>query len=78
VGYKDRTFTLNGVHPAHRFSGVYEVMGMGYFAAFPIGNRLFINIQTANPRDARWECELAGEAESSGNELGINVEGPDF
>ena len=76
--YRDRLSTLNGADPAHRFSGVYEVKDIGYFALFPIGNRYLVNIQTADPREGRWECELAGEAESSGDDLEIKIEGSVF
>jgi uncharacterized protein len=76
--YRDRLATLNGADPAHQFSGVYEVKDIGYFALFPIGNRYLVNIQTADPRDGRWECELAGEAEPSGDDLEINIEGSVF
>jgi uncharacterized protein len=73
--YRDRLSTLNGVDPAHRFSGVYEVKDIGIFALFPIGNRYLVNIKTADPNDGRWVCELAGEAGSSGDDLEIKVEG---
>jgi uncharacterized protein len=76
--YRDRLSTLNGVDPAHRFSGVYEVKDIGSFALYPIGTRYLVNIQTADPRDGRWECELAGEAEASGDDLQISVEGSVF
>jgi uncharacterized protein len=76
--YRDRLSTLNGVDPAHRFSGLYEVKDIGFFVLYPIGNRYLVNIQTANPRDGSWECELAGEAESSGDDLKISVEGSVF
>ncbi len=76
--YRNRISTLSGLDPAHRFSGIYEVKDIGFFAVFPIGNRYIINIQTADPRDGRWECELAGEAESSGDDLQISVEGTVF
>jgi hypothetical protein len=67
-----------GQDPAHRFSGVYEVKDIGFFALNPIGNRYLVNIQTADPRDGRWECELTGEAEASGDDLKISVEGSVF
>ena len=73
--YRDRLSTLNGVDPAHRFSGVYEVKDIGIFALYPIGNRYLVNIQTADPNDGRWVCELAGEAGSSGDDLEIKVAG---
>ncbi|MBZ5659735.1 MAG: lysozyme inhibitor LprI family protein [Acidobacteriia bacterium] len=72
--YRDRLSALNGTDPAHRFSGVYEVKDIGLFALYPIGNRYLIHIQTADPRDGRWECDLNGEAESSGDDLDINVD----
>jgi hypothetical protein len=50
------------------------VKDIGFFAVFPIGNHYFNNVQTADPRDRRWECELAREAESSGDYLQISVE----
>lgn len=51
---------------------------IGFFALNPIGNRYLVNIQTADPRDGRWECELTGEAEASGDDLKISVEGSVF
>jgi len=76
--YRDQLSTLTGADPAHRFSGVYEVKDVGLFVLYPIGNRYLVNIQTADPRDGRWECELAGEAESSGEDLAVNVEASVF
>ena len=76
--YRDRLSTLNGFDPAHQLAGVYEVKDIGFLALFPIGNRYLVNIQTADPTDGRWECELAGEAGSSGDDLEIKVEGSVF
>jgi len=76
--YRDQLSTLTGADPAHRFSGVFEVKDIGFFVVYPIGNRYLVNIQTADPRDGRWECELAGEAESSGDNLEVSVEGSVF
>jgi uncharacterized protein len=76
--YRDRLSVLNGADPAHRFSGVYEVKDIGFFALYPIGDHYLINIQTADPRDGRWECELSGEAGVSGDDLEISVEGSVF
>jgi uncharacterized protein len=71
--YRDRLSTLNGGEPAHRFSGVYEVKDIGFFALYPIGHRYLVHIQSADPRDGRWECDLNGEAESSGDDLQVSV-----
>jgi uncharacterized protein len=76
--YRDRLSTLNGADPAHRFSGVYEVKDTGSFRVYPIGNRYLVSIQTADPIQGRWACELTGEAESSGDDLEISVEGSVF
>jgi uncharacterized protein len=73
--YRDRLSTLDGADEAHRFSGVYEVKDIGLFALYPIGNRYLVHVQTADPRDGRWECDLTGEAESSGDDLAIKVAG---
>jgi uncharacterized protein len=73
--YQDRLSTLNGADPAHRFSGVYEVKDTGSFALYPIGDRYLVSIQTADPRQGSWTCELTGEAESTGDDLEIRVEG---
>ena len=76
--YQDRLSTLNGADPAHRFSGVYEVKDTGSFALYPIGKRYLVSIQTADPRQGNWTCELIGEAESTGNDLEVSVEGSIF
>jgi uncharacterized protein YecT (DUF1311 family) len=73
--YRDRLSTLDGSDQAHRFSGVYEVKDTGLFALYPIGNRYLVHVQTADPGDGRWECDLTGEAEASGDDLEINVAG---
>jgi uncharacterized protein len=73
--YQDRLSTLDGADPAHRFSGVYEVKDTGSFALYPIGNRYLVSIQTADPQQGSWTCELTGEAESTGDDLEISVEG---
>src|ERR1039457_2967929 len=80
--YRDRLAVLNGADPAHRFSGVYEVK-YGSFAVYPIGNRYLVSIQTMDTRPfdpdhpyrIPWTCDLTGEAESSGDDLEISVEG---
>jgi uncharacterized protein len=56
--YRDQLSTLTGADPAHRFSGLYEVKDIGFFVLYPVGNRYLVNIQTADQRDWRWECEL--------------------
>jgi uncharacterized protein len=72
--YRDRLATLSGTDPAHRFSGVYEVKDIGFVALYPIGDHYLVHIQTADPSDGKWECDLAGEAQSSGDDLKIRVE----
>jgi len=71
--YRDQISALTGADPGHRFSGVYEVKDAGSFALYPIGNRYLVSIQTADPSEGRWTCELTGEAESSGDDLKISV-----
>ncbi len=75
--YRDRLSALDGTDPAHRFSGLYEVKE-GFFALYPIGDRYLVHIQSAEPNDGRWECDLNGEAEASGDDLRVNVEGTVF
>lgn len=72
--YRARLATMSGGDSAHRFSGLYEVKDIGSFALYPIGDHYLVNIQTADPREGKWECELAGEAESSGDELKVRIE----
>ena len=76
--YREQISAMTGADREHRFSGVYEVKDIGSFALYPIGNRYLVSIQTADPSDARWTCELSGEAESSGDDLKISVEGSVF
>ena len=76
--YQDRLSTLNGADPAHRFAGVYEVKDTGSFALYPIGNRYLVSIQTADPSQGNWTGELTGEADSTGDDLEIGVEGSVF
>lgn len=76
--YREQISVLTGTDPDHRFSGVYEVKDTGSFALYPIGNRYLVSIQTADPSDGRWTCELSGEAESSGDDLKISIEGSAF
>ncbi len=72
--YRDRLAILSGGDPAYRFSGVYEVKDIGFFALYPIRDHYLVNIQTADPSDGKWACELAGEAESSGDDLKVRIE----
>jgi uncharacterized protein len=76
--YKDRITALSGDDPAHRFSGGYEVKDIGFIALYPIADHYLVSIQTADPQDGKWECQLNGEAESSGDDLNINIEGSVF
>jgi uncharacterized protein len=76
--YRDRITILSGDDPAHRFSGGYQVKGIGFIALYPLGSRYLVSIQTADPQDGKWECQLNGEAESSGDDLNINIEGSAF
>jgi len=76
--YRDRLSTLDGTDEAHRFSGVYEVKDIGLFALYPTGNRYLVHVQTADPREGKWECDLTGVAEPSGDDLEIQVEGSVF
>lgn len=76
--YQERLSTLNGADPAHRFAGVYGVKGIGSIAVYPLGSLYLINIQTADPSAGNWTCQVTGEAESSGDDLKISVEGAVF
>ena len=76
--YREQISALTGADSDHRFSGLYEVKDTGSFALYPIGNRYLVSIQTADPSDGRWTCELSGEAESSGDDLKISVDGSVF
>lgn len=72
--YRDRLATLSGGDSAHRFSGLYVVKDIGLIALYPIGDHYLVNIQTADPREGKWACELAGEADSSGDDLKVHIE----
>jgi uncharacterized protein len=76
--YQERLATRKGADPAHRFSGVYEVKDTGAFALYPIGDRYLVSIQTADPQQGNWTCQLDGEAESAGDDLKIVVGGSEF
>ena len=71
--YKDRLSALDGSDPAHRFSGQYEVKSFGGLTLYPIGPSYLVMIQTAQPVDARWVCQLNGEAKPNGDDLEITV-----
>jgi uncharacterized protein len=76
--YRDRLSALDGTDPAHRFSGEYDVKDVGLFALYPIGDRYLAHVQTADPREGAWECDLSGEAASSGDDLEVSIEGSTF
>jgi uncharacterized protein len=76
--YRERLSTLSGTDPQHRFAGMYQVKDIGSFAAYPLGTHYLINIQTAEPQQGNWTCQLTGEAEATGDDLKINVEGAIF
>jgi uncharacterized protein len=76
--YRDRLSALDGTDPAHRFSGEYDVKDVGLFALYPIGDRYLVHVQTADPREGAWECDLSGEAASSGYDLEVSIEGSTF
>lgn len=71
--YQDRLSVLDGSDPAHRFSGQYEVKSFGGLTLYPIGPGYLVVIQTAHPDDARWVCQLNGEAKPNGDDLEITV-----
>jgi|ERR1039457_4139413 uncharacterized protein len=71
--YQDRLSVLGGSDPAYRFSGQYGVKSFGGLTLYPIGSRYLVAIQTANPIDARWVCQLNGEAKPNGDDLEITV-----
>jgi uncharacterized protein len=71
--YQDRLSVLDGSDPAHRFSGQYEVKSFGALRLYPIGPGYLVVIQTAHPDDARWVCQLNGEAKPDGDDLEITV-----
>jgi uncharacterized protein len=76
--YRNRLSSLNGTDPAYRFSGQYGVKNFGGLTLYPIGPRYLVAIQTAHPEDARWVCQLNGEARPKGDVLEITVEGSVF
>jgi uncharacterized protein len=76
--YRDRLSALDGTDPVHRFSGEYDVKDVGLFALYPIGGRYLVHVQTADPREGAWECDLSGEATSSGDDLEVSIEGSTF
>jgi uncharacterized protein len=71
--YRDRLSALGGSDPAHRFSGQYEGKTLGGLTLYPIGPSYLVEIQTAHPEDARWVCQLNGEAKPNGDDLEITV-----
>jgi uncharacterized protein len=76
--YRDRLSALDGTDPEHRFSGEYDMKDIGLFALYPIGNRYLVHVQSADPREGAWECDLAGEASASGDDLEVSIEGSTF
>jgi uncharacterized protein len=72
--YRDRLSVLDGTDPAHRFSGQFALMNFGGLTLYPIGARYLVVIQTAHPDDARWVCQLNGEAKPNGDDLEITVD----
>jgi len=76
--YRERLSALDGTDPAHRFSGEFDVKDVGLFVLFPIGDRYLVHVQTADPREGAWECDLSGEAAPSGDDLEVSIEGSTF
>ena len=76
--YRDRLSALDGTDPTHRFSGEYDVKDVGLFALYPIGDRYLVHVQTADPQEGAWECDLSGEATPSGDDLEVSIEGSTF
>jgi hypothetical protein len=54
------------------------VKDIGFIALYPLGSHYLVSIQTQDPQDGKWECQLNGEAEPSGDDLNINIEGSVF
>jgi uncharacterized protein len=71
--YRERIGQLTGGDPHHPLAGVFQAKDIGAFALYPIGSRYLVSIQTADPSQGSWTCEVAGIASLEGNRVEIET-----
>jgi len=72
--YQQRLAVLGGDKKLSMFAGQYEKKDIGIMTVYPIENKNYlIAIQTADPEQGAWTCEITGTAIENGNQLLITV-----
>lgn len=76
--YQQRLAVLGEDKRLSVFAGQYEKKGIGIMTVYPIENKNYlIAIQTADPEQGAWTCEITGTATENGNQLLLTV-GSDY
>jgi uncharacterized protein len=74
--YHDRLSRLTGADHEYPAAGVFEVNEVGSFALYPLSGEYLVSIQTADPKNGAWTCEVDGRAKAKmdGNVLQVSFE----
>ncbi|WP_036248281.1 lysozyme inhibitor LprI family protein [Methylobacter sp. BBA5.1] len=72
--YQQRLAVLGADKKLSVFAGQYEKKDIGIMTVYPTGNKNYlISIQTADPEQGAWTCEITGTATENGNQLLVTV-----
>ena len=67
--YRSRLDLLEGRSPSMPAAGIFGVKNIGSLALYPMNGKYLSHIQTAEPSQGRWTCDLQGIASGSGTDL---------
>jgi hypothetical protein len=72
--YTDRLKLLTGTDPDYPAAGVFEVKDVGRFVLYPLGGEYLVSIQTADPKNGAWTCDVAGTTKQQGSNLQVTYQ----
>lgn len=79
--YQQRIDLLSGKQSQRQFAGQFEVAkeGAGGITIYPVEDGSYlVRIQTVEPVNARWVCDITGKAAAKGSLLTITVDNKSF
>jgi len=69
--YRDRLNRLAGADHEYPAAGVFEANQVGTFALYPLSGEYLVSIQTADPKNGAWTCEVIGRAKMDAGVLRV-------
>jgi uncharacterized protein len=69
--YRERVSRLGGTDPDYPVAGLWDANHAGTIAIYPLSGEYLISIQTSEPKNGVWTCEVNGRAKMDGSALRV-------